>query len=507
MTMTEMIKRSFEIRATDPVKREVSGIAVPYNEAYNMGNGKMERFQAGAVDTTAHVKLFRDHQDIIGVVTEMRDAEDGLHITAKISDTVLGNETLALVQDGAIRSFSVGFIPVENKIDGNTTIRTKVDLKEVSLVPFPAYDNAAVLAVREEETNQEEISMENTNTPDYTSAIEEVRNHTEELERRLDVLATAKTEAPSVPTFRSYGEFVKGAAAGNEDALKLARTYEGATTADTLMKNVWVSDVLRVINAGRPTFAALSTATLPSVGNVIEYPLYVNNAMDITEQAAQGDTLAFGGITLSSETAPVKTYGGYTSMSRQLIERSSVAYVDAAFRAMAAKYAFVTNAAAKSVLTTATGFSTSSVAAWEADAILETLADSAVKVNGETGKALEFILCSADVFKALAKTIDSTGRPILSNVGAVDNTYGSINPVGLTGNIFGLPIVVDPSLANGSLFIGNSTAVTTFESAGAPLRLSREDVTNLTTDFSVYGYLAIAATDPKAMVKVANPLD
>ena len=119
MTITEMIKRSFEIRATDPVKREVSGIAVPYNEAYDMGNGKSERFQKGAVDTAAHVKLFRDHQDIIGVVTEMRDETDGLHITAKISDTVLGNETLALVQDGAIRSFSVGFIPVENKIDGN----------------------------------------------------------------------------------------------------------------------------------------------------------------------------------------------------------------------------------------------------------------------------------------------------------------------------------------------------------------------------------------------------
>lgn len=505
MTMTEMIKRSFEIRATDTQKREVSGIAVPYNEAYDMGNGKMERFQAGAVDTNAHVKLFRDHNEIIGVVTEMRDAADGLHITAKISETTLGNETLALVNDGAIRSFSVGFIPLENKIDGNTTIRTKVDLKEVSLVPFPAYDNAAVLAVREE-TNQEEISMENT-TPDYTSAIEEVRNHAEELERRLDVIASEKVAPVSAPQFRSYGEFIKGAASGNEDALTLARTYDGATTGDTLMKNVWVSDVLRVINAGRPSFAALSSAALPSVGNVIEFPKIVSNGMDITQQAAEGDALAFGGISLESDTATVKTYGGYTSMSKQLIERSSVAYVDAAFRAMAAKYAAVTNAAARSVLGTATGFSTSSLAAFDADHILEVLADCAVKVNGETGKALEYILCSSDVFKAIAKTTDAANRPILSNTGATVNTFGSINPVGLTGNIFGLPIVVDPSLVAGSLFIGNSTAITTYESAGAPLRLSREDVTNLTTDFSVYGYLAIAATDPKAMVKVGNPLD
>jgi hypothetical protein len=348
--------------------------------------------------------------------------------------------------------------------------------------------------------------MENT-TPDYTSAIEEVRNHAEELERRLDVLATAKTEAPAVPTFRSYGEFIKGAASGNEDALKLARTYEGATTGDTIMKNVWVSDVLRLVNAGRPTFAALSSAALPTTGNVIEYPLYVNNAMDVAQQAAEGDALAFGGISLSSATANVHTYGGYTTLSRQLIERSSVAYVDAAFRAMAQKYAAATNAAAKSVMTTATGFNTSSVSAWEADAILEALADSAVKVNGDTGKALEFILASSDVFKSLAKIVDEAGRPVLANTGATVNTFGSINPVGLTGNIFGLPIVVDPSLSAGNLFIGNSSAVTTFESAGAPLRLTKDDITNLSTDFSVYGYLAIAATDPKAMVKVANPND
>ena len=53
----------------------------------------------------------------------------------------------------------------------------------------------------------------------------------------------------------------------------------------------------------------------------------------------------------------------------------------------------------------------------------------------------------------------------------------------------------------------NSSAVTTFESAGAPLRLTDADITNLTNTMSVYGYAAIASIDPKAMVKVANPLD
>jgi len=502
MNMENMITRSFEIRETNQETREVSGIAVPYNDTIDIGGGWSERFEKGAVDLNADVKLFRDHNEIIGSVTKMSEDDAGLTITAKISETQLGNDTLQLVKDGAIRSFSVGFIPVIDEKKEKTIIRKKVNLKEVSLVAFPAYDNAAVLAVRNE-TNQEEISMENT-TPDYTSAIEEVRNHAEELERRLDVIASEKTVSNSAPKFRSYGEYVKAVASGDVDA---HREFTGPTTADTIMKNAWVTDVIQVLNAGRPTWTALSSAGLPADGNNVEFPVRVVNDMDVDVQAAEGDTLAYGSIEITSATAPIRTFGGYTNMSRQLVERSSVAYVDAAFRAMVAKYAAVTNAAARSVLGTATGFNNSSLAAWDADHILEVLADCAIKVNGDTGKALEFILCSADVFKAVAKVTDGSNRPILGNAGATVNTFGSINPVGLTGSILGLPVVLDPSLANGSLFVGNSSAVTTFESAGAPLRLTDADITNLTNTMSVYGYAAIASLDPKAMVKVANPLD
>jgi hypothetical protein len=188
-----------------------------------------------------------------------------------------------------------------------------------------------------------------------------------------------------------------------------------------------------------------------------------------------------------------------------LIERSSVAYVDAAFRAMAAAYAKKTNNIVKSVLGAAST-STASVGAWTADAIIEMLADSATTVNNETGKSLEFILCSSDVFKQLAKQVDGVARPIAAATNP-SNGFGSINPVGLTGNIAGLPIVVDPSLAAGTLLTGASSAITTYESAGAPFRLNDGDITNLTQQFSVYGYLAVAGHDPKALVKVANPLD
>jgi HK97 family phage prohead protease len=499
MNMNEMITRSFEIRATDTEKREVSGLAVPYNETIDIGGGWSERFEKGSVDLNANVKLFRDHEDIIGVVTEMEESDEGLLIRAKISETVLGNETLNLVKDGAIRSFSVGFIPVTDEKKDKTIIRKKVNLKEVSLVAFPAYDKAEVLSVREE-TNQEEISMENT-TPDYTSAIEEVRNHAEELERRLDVITSEKTPSVSAPQFRSYGEYVKAVASGDVDA---HRTFTGADSADTIMKNAWVSDTVRILNAGRPTYSVFSSGALPPDGMNVEYPKINTNTIDVANQAVEGDTLAYGKLTLTSATAPIKTYGGYTDMSRQVVERSSINYVDTAFRAMVAKYASVTNAAMRQqLITDAALFNQSALGAWTAAEIIDSLAEAAVKVNGDTGLPLEFILVSSDVFRLMAKTVDTLDRPILSNTGATVNTYGNINPVGLTGNVLGLPIVVDPSLAALSFYAGNSGAITTYESSGAPFRLNDEEITNLTNSFSVYGYLGIAVTDPKALCKIA----
>ena len=501
--MTNMITRSFEIRATDAEQRTVEGMAVPYNDTIDIGGGWSERFEKGAVDLNANVKLFRDHEDIIGVVTEMEESDEGLLIKAKISETVLGNETLNLVKDGAIRSFSVGFIPVIDEKKEKTIIRKKVDLKEVSLVAFPAYDKAEVLSVREE-TNQEEKSMEK-ETPDYTSAINEVRNHAEELERRLDVIATsaaAPTDATS--QFRSYGSWVKAVAAGNEDALALHRTFTGADSGDSIMKNAWVSDTVRILNAGRPTYSVFSTGALPADGMNVEYPKVNTNTLDVDEQAAEGDALAYGKLTLTSATAPIKTYGGYTDMSRQVVERSSINYVDTAFRAMVAKYAATTNAAVRAkLIAEAANFNTSALGAWTATEIIDSLAEAATKVNGDTGLPLEFILVSSDVFRLIAKTVDTLDRPILSNVGATNNTYGSINPVGLTGNILGLPVVVDPSLANLSFYAGNSAALTNYESAGAPFRLNDEEITTLTNSFSVYGYLGIAVPEPKALCVIS----
>jgi hypothetical protein len=82
------------------------------------------------------------------------------------------------------------------------------------------------------------------------------------------------------------------------------------------------------------------------------------------------------------------------------------------------------------------------------------------------------------------------------------NTVGSANIPGLSGQLFGLPIIVDPYLTGDNTYLANSAAVISWESAGAPVRLTSGDITTLTDDISVYGYMAVATPRVAAVVKL-----
>lgn len=496
--MDEMITRSFEIRATDSEKREVSGIAVPYNETIEIGGGFQERFEKGAVDLSADVKLFRDHKEIIGKVIELSDTDEGLFIRAKISDTNLGNETLALVRDNAISSFSVGFIPLVDEKQGKTIVRKKVNLKEVSLTAFPAYENASVTEVRQE-NNQEEKSMEN--TTDNSAELAEVRSAVADLERKFEIISAPVDNTPAVPQFRSFGEYVKAVARGDEQAIQLHRDFTGGTTTDSISLNAFVDETIRLVAKGRPTVSAFAAAALPATGMNVEYVVVDGDTTDVDEQAAQGDVLATGKLQLDTLTAPVKTYGGYASLSKQVIERSSVGYLDATFRALAIKYANVTNAAARATLVNgAANLNTGTVAANTFEGWVEAIATASADIYDDTGLTPEFVLVSTDAFIEIAK-VKQGDAPLLAGFNQTNN-IGTLSPVGLTGSFYGLPVIVDPSLAAGSVYVANRQGMVNYESAGAPFRLTDDEITNLTSDFSVYGFMASTLPQPKAIAKL-----
>ena len=503
--------RDFQIREVNDEERTVTGIAVPFDSETDVG-GYREKFERGAIAGVEGVKLFWNHQEVIGKVIRGADTDAGYEVTAKFSDTTLGRDAHTLAKDGAVDKFSVGFVPVEHRTDEGVVVRTKVDLKEVSLVPFPAYAGAQISEVRAEANNasannskedsNESTIMVNENVYDDS----ELRSELDIVKRELAVVREngAGNSAPSI-NFRSAGEFIKALAANDENARNEIRAYTGAVLADSHTSNDWKSDLLRIVDRGRPVINLFDKGTLGAQGNSVEYPKVAGTSGDVAQQVAEGDNLAYLEVSITTATAPVKTFGGYSEISRQAIERSDVAYLDSVLKFQAASYAKVTNAYVAGVLAaatpqTGTSFTLSSATA---ASFLGAVTDGIQKIsdNGLLSQDAGFVLVSTDVWSKMANLVDGNGRPLFDLNGDGANTVGNANIRGIAGSLAGLPVVVIGSFPAKTFYVANSSALVTWENPGAPLHLQDENIINLTKQFSLYGYLAAGVKDANGLVK------
>lgn len=502
--MTEIETRSFEVRL-DADTREVVGLAVPYGQVADIGGMYREQFVPGAIRSVEDVKLFWQHSEPIGKILEGRDTEAGFEIRAMISDTPRGQEAYTLLRDGVINKFSVGFMAVEQTRDGDLVTRTLVDLKEVSLVSFPAFAGASVSEVREESTVAEvvadSIQTKETNMSENMELdVRAVQDEVAEIRRELELVKTPTIASNAFETkFRSQGEYAKALVSGDQDAVELFR----ATSADAALRPAFVGYINNLINSGRPTLNAFNVSALPASGLTIEYAQVSTNTIAVGKQTTENTALSTGDVSLTTVSVPVATYGGFTNISKQAIERSTVNYLDVAFQAMSLAYAKKMNvdfiAAIGALSFTGKTFDLSALTA---AAVMGGIADGAAFIYNATGLSPEFIVAGVTAYKRLVSIVDTNGRPVVSQVGDGQNSIGGSNIPGLQGSILGLPIVVDPALGASVAYLANSAALTTYESAGTPTRLSSTDVTKLQDTYSVYGYAAFAVPFAGAIVKL-----
>lgn len=163
--MTERITRAFP---TDDLivrsdKRTVAGIAVPFDQiadVFDVARGRyQEEFVRGAFARTiaergpAKVKFLAQHDSRampLGRATLLREDTHGLYAEFRVSQTRDGDEALELILDGALDSLSIGFTPIAEDTRSKRGVirRTEVRLNEVSVVSWPSYEGAQILAVR-----------------------------------------------------------------------------------------------------------------------------------------------------------------------------------------------------------------------------------------------------------------------------------------------------------------------------------------------------------------------
>jgi HK97 family phage prohead protease/HK97 family phage major capsid protein len=503
--MTELETRSFEVRL-EADTREIVGIAVPYGQRADIGGVYEEEFAPGAIRSVEDVKLFWQHSEAIGKVVSGRDTEDGFEIRAVISSTPRGDEAYTLLKDNVINKFSVGFVPVEQTREGNVITRTLVDLREVSVVNWPAFSLASISEVREEQPVAEVVAdsirtKETHMSENMEMDVRTVQDEVAEIRRELELVKTPTIATNAFETkFRSQGEYAKALVSGDPDAVELFR----ATSADAALRPAFVGYINNLINSGRPTLSAFNIQALPATGLSIEYAQVNTNTIAIGKQTTENTALSTGDVALTTVSVPVATYGGFTNISKQAIERSTVNYLDVAFQAMSLAYAKKMNVDFIAAIATISfaGAKTVDASALTAAAVMGAIADGAAKIYNDTGLLPEFIVAGVTAYKRLVSIVDTAGRPVVSQVGDGSNTIGGSNIPGLQGSILGIPIVVDPALGASLAYMANSAALTTYESAGTPTRLSSTDVTKLQDTYSVYGYAAFAVPFSGAIIKI-----
>lgn len=509
--------REFEIREVNQEERTVSGLAVPFDQTIEVG-GFRESFARGAFDDNVTATLFYGHDHRsgglpIGKLIKSRNTDKGYEVTARISETDKGNEVYQLLKDGVLNRFSVGFEPItDRETKDGVVVRTKALLKEVSIVPMPAYTGAVIAEVRDNSNNKEN---EMTEMIDNSEEVADLRSAVNDLERKFAVLGDTKSDTHATSQFRSGGEWLSALAKGEDAARMQVRAFTGATTADSIATPAWLNDQLRIVEEKRDVLNLFNRSALPSTGNSIEYPKVSAETGTVGAQGGEGLDLPYMEVALTTATAPVVTYGGYSALSRQAIERSDVAYLDAVLRFQTQQYAKATNIAVRNALVNATGVQTLNAPGSSPDAATPVLVnptaiewvsmvnDAAALVDDNArGAQAEVLVVSRDVFRQLIGLTDSTGRPMFVLNGDGINSVGNATVRNARGTIAGMPVVVIGGLADNTALFVSAEAITSFESAGAPFRLQDENIINLTKDFSLYGYMAVAVKNPLAVVKV-----
>jgi phage head maturation protease len=142
--------------------RTLVGPLLPWGvEARVVDQGRLvvETFARGALEGTdpARVPLTATHpRDAgtlpIGVMVEFEERADAAHGAWHVSDTMIGNEVLALARDGVPLGLSVGFAEGPGgsrwSADRQRVVRTRAALDYVAVVRVPAYQGAGVVGVR-----------------------------------------------------------------------------------------------------------------------------------------------------------------------------------------------------------------------------------------------------------------------------------------------------------------------------------------------------------------------
>lgn len=510
-------------------RRTISGIAVPYGVDATVSDGTTVRVLEGALPTTGKApRLFMNHDSTsaIGLVVSRESTSGGMLFTAKISDTVQGNEAITLMKDGVLDSVSIGITPTKFAYNEAGVMEiSAATWTELSVVAVPAFAGAQITDIAAS-IHQDE--------PEISTIETEPTQETEPMSETTPVEAVETVEAtiPTAPIFASakreprlpaVGEWVSAMHKGGEVAASAQRVFADyrayhkspleAAAGDNVLSNdagivpvPILQPVFADINYIAPVLNALGTRAMPNGGAGATFirPTWTTHptaAQQSTELTAVSATTAV----IASNTVTKVTFAGQATLSYQVIDFTDPAAMQIIVQDLAGQYLVaIDNYAADNLLTAAT-----SAGVWDLSVtdLMKSIYDAAVVSSQATNMLPTHIFVDPATWALMGQLVDTTGRPIFPAIGAPGlngmNTLGAGSAASWSGmNPLGLEIVVDNNFAAKTMVIMNKNAFEVYRQDRG--MLSVELPSTLGRQMSVFGYAATFKANANMIQKITQ---
>lgn len=470
---------AIEVRSES--QREVAIRFMRWNTVGQTAEGR-ESFAPGAFDgvRAENVILRMEHEGPpAGRGVMLERTEEGQVGVFKVAPTARGDELLTLAKEGYYTGASPSFQPLEGgtRTEGRgadrLTVRTKVDLREVSLTWRPTYAGTGVLYARKQEEQKKVPDSTNATAIEPSAVVpveqrlssleqrdmaqKEMAARNERLEKRL---AALEERAASTPI--STGAQVprpEAALPYRGDWMQAALTLLGGGTLTTLQERA-LADLITTTNAGvvppayskdligaikpyRPFMENTRRIDMPANGMQIIFPR-IGTRPTVGLQSAQKAEVTSTAATTDTVTANVATYAGAGDISLQLLRRSDPSFLSLYLELLGAAYATVTDLAAVAAL----------IAAGPSTGLTFTVATGVIPLgtawtNSVTAMQIppDTMWISTQAAAAMINAVDTTNRPLYDIKTAFANVGANADANTLSfGSFKGLKLVWTPAL-------------------------------------------------------------
>ena len=507
-------------------RREISGLAAPYQVAAQVSGGASVMFAPGSLPTDGKApKLFMYHDagQPVGIVTARAEAADGsgMLFTAKIAATAAGDEALQLAKEGVLDSVSVGVDVIDSyQMEDGTTVITAADWRELSLVPIPAFASATIT----------DVAASADTTPDTEN--DQILNKENEVS---EVEAAAPEAAPTAapihfaqpkkaPRLPSAGEYMAAYHIGgdtfakinaqvvdwkkeNESAFEAAAGDVATTNTPGLLPVPVLGPLVQNVNFVRPVVNRLGARAYPDGGaqKTFVRPTITTHT-SVGAQAAEFDAVSATTMVIAANTITKTTLAGQVTLSAQDIDFTNPAAMQLILNDLMGEYMIKSDDVAADALLAAA----SSSGVWDGTVtdLMKSIYDAAVDVSNGTNFFPDTIFVSPDVWGQMGQLVDGSNRPVFPYVGAPglvgQNALGGGNATSWVGsNPLGLEIVVDSNFAAKTMVITNSQKAFEFYEQVRGL-MSVEVPSTLGRTFSFYGYVSTFAAVSSMIRKITQ---